>query len=78
MLHHVPAIIDPTAGDTLIELSISNDIHAAVDTWLQQSQAAIHKRITITPRMGPRTDAVRDGAQAIAMVEYIKDRIKAE
>jgi hypothetical protein len=79
LLNDEPVISDGPGTDTVVELSIAQDIHQSVAQWLteegRRQSIAEHRRFT--PTVGPGRDAVPDGAHALAMARQVEQALLA-
>lgn len=62
---------DQQASDTLIEISVAQDISSTVDKWLRQKAQPFAERIRFVPDLSPGRAVVPDAAHALAMARQI-------
>lgn len=64
-------------GDVLLELSMSQPIAPAVDSWLAQSGTPIALRLQVVPVGGLGHQSVRDAGHAVAIAQAVRVAVEA-
>ncbi|GAB3629975.1 hypothetical protein PTE30175_04883 [Pandoraea terrae] len=71
-------IWEPTAADIAVAVSLTHDVSAAMQSFIERTALPVHTVLRAAPDCGSSNTAIKSGAHAFALAEQLVAQIRAE